>query len=196
MASPEIIAHGIPSLREAKFSIESGVAIAELDVSQSLLGKFFIQHNGLLGKLGVGESLAEFLNERTEGLLFDIKHPRLSFNFARGFSQVLISAGIKEAKVCGPDWNTVSQVCERTGFSPYYSLNTPKHVMEFPKKQPELVPAEGLSVHHRLITDRFMSELESGMKVLAWDVNNRQTASRMHDLGVSAVISSNPLSIL
>lgn len=192
--SPEIIAHSIPTLREAKISLESGIQTAEVDVAQAITGRFIIQHQGLLGKIGLGENLANFLKERNNNLLLDLKHPQYSPNFAKKLSGLLMRMGVVESKVCGTHWKTVSSICENVHLSPYYTINSENHFRGFSRTHHQYLPAEGFSVHHSLITEQFMRDLGKGTKILAWDVNDRKTATRMHQLGVTAIITRSEIS--
>lgn len=190
----ELIAHGVANSREASRAFESGASLAEIDVSLGFPARFVIQHQGILGKIGIGQPLESFLAQNRNRLLLDIKHPRFSLGFAQKLSGILSSLGIKDVSVCGRNWSTVSQVCQANDLPAYYTLENHQSIEAFRKANPRLKPAKGVSVEHSLIDAKFMQEFQQNrsLRVLAWKVNNREVAKRLEDLKVDALITSSP----
>ena len=194
----ELIAHGIANSSEAFRAFERGATLAEINVSLGFLTRLVIQHQGILGALGIGQSLESFLAQNKDRLLIDIKHPRFSLNFAQKLSAMLSRLGIEEANVCGRNWSTVSQVCEANNLPAYYTLESQHSIDEFRAASQKLRPAEGVSVEHSLIDSDFMGEFQQnrGLRILAWKVESQDVAKRLEDLKVDAMIASSPFILM
>ena len=71
----------------AKRAIKIGCNYVEIDIAkQFIVPRFVIRHNGVLGKLGIGESINKLLDKNIqENLYLDLKLTFLSITFKRRF---------------------------------------------------------------------------------------------------------------
>lgn len=190
----QIIAHKITNVIDAKKALSDGVDVLEVDVAKGIIfSKFTTQHHGVKGKFGIGENLEPVLAEvPSNKLLLDIKHASLSLTFTREFSDLLISYNIKNARICGLDWQAVSKVCQKTSCLPFYTFDNENDLEKLKGKLPKLAQPEGFSINHMLIDKDLIRNLKSDYpisEVWAWTVNDKKEAEKLAILGVDGIIT-------
>lgn len=192
----KIIAHAIKNRKEAQRSLRIGIDFIEVDVSKRIFSsKFVIQHNGVWGKLGIGPNLASILTDKIKSRLFlDIKHANISRNFARKLSEFLKTTGIENIKICGLNWQAVSEISKACRLSPYYTLTNRKSLEKFKKMRSKLQKPTGFSVRHNLIDKDFIEEIKKlpgGKQIWAWTVNDIKTAKKLLEKEIDGIITDN-----
>ena len=211
----KIIAHGIKSLPQAKDAIRAGVDFLEIDVSKRFFfNKFCAQHNGLMGIIGIGPILETLLTAEVKSRAFlDLKPVSLRNSFTHKFAELLTKTGVKNARICGHNWELISALCKKTGASPFYTLKNKGGLEKFKRQLHLLKKPAGLSVHYRLITKDLINycsklkaenfsrslprELARGSKnkkalsfeIWAWTVNDLKEAKRLAHLKVDGIIT-------
>ena len=166
----KIIAHKIEDVDQAKKALSAGVDLVEVDVAKRImLTKFTTQHHGIKGKFGIGESLEPLLSGVPPDKLFlDIKHASSSLTFVKKFSNLLSSHRIKNARICGRNWQTISAICQKTGCLAFYTITEIRDIGELEKILPKLAKPAGLSVHPSYRdweTDRKSTRLNSSHEI-------------------------------
>lgn len=190
----KIIAHGITDPKTAKYAISKGVDFVEIDVSKQLLsGKFTVQHNGVLGILGLGPILETLLTKevRTRAFL-DLKPISYRESFTLKLAELLVKLSVKEVKICGHNWTMLSLLEKRINAKPYYTIKDIEGAEKFKEMLPNLSRPVGFSVRHELITEKFLKEFKKkSTEVWAWTVNDLEETKRLLYLGVDGVITDN-----
>ncbi len=189
-----IIAHGIKNPQEARQALRASVDFLEVDASKRLiLTKFTTQHHGIKGKLGIGESLEPILSAISPNKLFlDIKHANSSLTFTKKFSDLLIDHHIKNARICGLDWQIISEVCQKTGCLPFYTLAKEEDFKKLKKKLAKLIYPRGFPIRHSLIDKSLIVYLKSiypRSGIWVWTVNDIEESKRLEKLGVDGIIT-------
>ena len=190
----KIIAHGITSLPEAKKAIRAGVDFLEIDVSKRFFfNKFTAQHNSLMGIFGLGPVLETLLTAEVRSRAFlDLKPVSYRNSFTRKFSELLLKISVKDAKVCGHDWQMLSKLSDNINAEPYYTIKNLDGLRKLKKIIKELKKPRGFSVKHDLIDEKFMSwirTLPAKSSVWAWTVNDVREAQRLAFLGVDGIVT-------
>ncbi|OGD84905.1 hypothetical protein A2696_04125 [Candidatus Curtissbacteria bacterium RIFCSPHIGHO2_01_FULL_41_13] len=197
----KIIAHGIKNLLEAKKAIHAGVDFLEIDVSKRFFfNKFTAQHNGILGIAGIGTMLEKILTAEVKTRAFlDLKPVSYRNSFTHKFTELLIKLSVKNAKVCGHNWQMLSNLSNDINAKPYYTIKNIEGLRRLKKIIKELKKPRGFSVRHDLIDEKFMAwirTLSAGRQVWAWTVNDLKEAKRLTKLGVDGIITDNWESLL
>ena len=190
----KIIAHGIRNKFEAKKAFKAGVDFIEIDVSKKLFfGKFTAQHNGLLGILGIGPILENLLTaEIRSRTFFDLKPISYRNSFTHKLTLLLLKFGVKDAKICGHDWQMLSDLSDDINAKPYYTLKNSESIKKFKRMFTYLKKPVGLSVNHKLIDKKFMKEFKKkSVQIWAWTVNDLAELKRLKKLGVDGIITDN-----
>jgi glycerophosphoryl diester phosphodiesterase len=190
----KLIAHGIKNLEETRSALKSGADFVEVDVAKRIIfSKFTTQHHGIKGKFGIGENLESILSAiPSNKLLLDIKHAASSLTFTRKLSDLLIAHNIKNARICGLDWQIISAVCEKTGCLPYYTIREIRDIGELEIILPKLTKPAGFSIRHDLIDKELVRHLRSDYptsELFAWTVNDLTEAKRLKELKVNGIIT-------
>ena len=190
----KIIAHGIKSLPEAKLAIDAGVDFVEIDVSKRFFfNKFTAQHNSLMGIFGIGPILETLLTAEIRSRAFlDLKPIRWRNSFSRKFAELLLKVGIKNARVCGHDWQMLSNLSADINAKPYYTIKDIKGIGKLKAIIKELKKPHGFSVRHDLIDEKLIRNLKSRFQtseIWAWTVNDVKEAKRLEKLGVDGIIT-------
>lgn len=190
----KIIAHGIKSLPEARKAIRAGVDFLEIDVSKRFFfNKFCAQHNGLMGIFGLGPILETLLTAEVKSRAFlDLKPVSYRNSFTHKFAELLTKTGVKNARICGHDWQMLSNLSRKINAKPYYTIKNLEGLRKLKEKIKELKKPRGFSVKHDLIDEKFMSwirTLPAGRQVWAWTVNDLGEANRLALLGIDGIIT-------
>lgn len=188
----KIIAHGVKNLKEAKKAIRAGVDFLEIDVAKRVFfNKFTAQHNGLLGIAGIGTMLEKILITEVKTRAFlDLKPVSFRNTFTHRLSLLLTKVGVKNAKICGHNWQLISNLCAETDASPFYTIKNKNSVQKFKRMMSVLKKPNGFSVRHDLIDKNFMKEFENkSVEIWAWTVNEVEEAKRLARLGVDGIIT-------
>ena len=192
----KIIAHKIENIPQAKKALAAGANFVEIDVAKRIIfTKFTTQHHGIKGKFGIGENLESILSAVPPyKLLLDIKHANLSFTFVKKLSGLLTVNNIKNARICGRDWQVISQVCQKTGCLPFYTFAKVKDFEKLKRKLPSLEKPAGFSIRYTLIDQDFIRNLKSlfpTSEIWSWTVNEAKEMKRFQKLGVDGIITDN-----
>lgn len=188
----KIIAHRVTDVLTGKKALDAGVDFIEVDVAKRFLfPKFVIEHNALKGKLGIGPILASiFIPNIQKKLFLDLKHATISRSFAHKLSHLLKTLKVRGVRVCGRDWQIVSEVCHNNGLLPFYTLANSYHVREIENSLPKLTKPAGFSVHYKLINEDLIKKLKAHAdQIWAWRVNDIETAKKLASLGVNGIIA-------
>jgi glycerophosphoryl diester phosphodiesterase len=190
----KFIAHAIKNLEEAKDALKSSADLLEVDVAKRIIfSKFTTQHHGIKGKFGIGENLEPLLSVVPQDkLLLDIKHAASSLTFTEKLSELLTSHNIKNARICGLDWEIISKVCEKTGCLAFYTIKEVKDIKKLEKILPKLASPAGFSIRHNLIDEELIRNLRSDhttSELFAWTVNNQSEIKRLEKLGIDGIIT-------
>lgn len=190
----KIIAHRVNDVLDAKKALDSGADFVEVDVAKRLLlPKFTIQHNSIKGKLGIGPIFASMLIPSFQKKLFlDLKHTNISFRFAAKLSQLLKTFKVKPMRVCGLEWNVISQICENNNLLPFYTIRTERGVKKIKEALHRLKKPSGFSVHFTQINETLVKELKAhGSEIWVHTINEVNIAKNMQNLGVDGIITDN-----
>ncbi len=197
----KIIAHKIENIPQAKKALAAGANFVEIDVAKRIIfTKFTTQHHGIKGKFGIGENLESILSAVPPyKLLLDIKHANLSFTFVKKLSGLLTVNNIKNARICGRDWQIISQICQKTTCLPFYTISTAGDVRKLKILLSKLASPAGFSVRRNLVDEELIRDLKSlprgktdnfpTSKLWAWTVNEIKEAKRLQKLGVDGIIT-------
>lgn len=190
----KIIAHGIKSLPEAKKAIRAGVDFVEIDVSKRFFGNYFTaQHNSLMGILGLGPVLETLLTAEVRSRAFlDLKPVSWRNSFTHKFAQLLIKIGAKDTKICGHDWQMLSNLSRDINAKPYYTISNIQGFKKLKTMVKKLKKPRGFSVKHNLIDKNFMAwirTLPAKSSVWAWTVNDIKEMKRLAKLEVDGIIT-------
>lgn len=195
-AKPYFIAHGVKSSTEA-LEIDGQLFFREIDVTQGLSGKqIIIQHNGILGAIGRGQKLQEFLavlNNDNSIPIIDIQHPR-GKDFVPRLSSCI---GDRPVIICGTKHRVVSSLCAIRPKTrrPFYSIGQRKDFEKYQREQERLINPAGFSVKSELIDEELLEKLKktsSDALVLAFKVNNPEEALILAEMGVNGFFTDNP----
>lgn len=189
------IAHNIKNVDKARQALNAGANILEVDVAQSLIfERFTTQHQGVLGKLGIGSNLLPLLKkEFNSKLLFDLKHPNYSFNFFTGFYKILRQSGIKNAKVCGKDWQIVTKIAQSCIFTPYYTIAEQKDFSKVGKLKNTQLPVN-FTIRHNLLNSENLKRVKADFPhcgIYVWIVNNIEEVNKLKSTRIEGVIVDN-----
>ena len=192
----KVIAHGINNIKDAKKALRSGVDFIEIDVSKRIFfNKFTTQHNGLMGILGFGPMLETLLTaEIRSRAFFDLKPVSYRSSFTHKLAELLLKVGVKDAKICGHDWQMLSNLSHKVNAKPYYTIKNIEGLEKLKKMLPHLKKPVGLSVKHNLINKKFMNlvkKLPIKQKIWAWTVNDTEEIKRLEKLNVDGIITDN-----
>ncbi len=197
--TPEIIAHGANTREKALGAISKGLS-PEIDVTKGFLDKkIIIQHNGILGAIGIGQKLEEFsdiltLADNSPIPIIDLQHPH-GKDFVPRLSSCI---GNKRVIICGTEHQIVSDLCSMEPDSrlPLYSIGKPKHLEEYFQRQEGLMPPLGFSVRHNLINPELLKKLRNGnstgARIYAWTVNSLQRAEELAEMGIDGIFPGYP----
>lgn len=190
------IAHAVKTLVDAKKAIESNYDLLETDISQNIVsGKFVIQHNGITGKLGIGQNLDNLLkSEFKNKLVLDLKHAKYSLNYQRKICRLLKEKKIKNLKITGIDLRIISEIARENNAEVYYGFLNKKSISNFEKLAPLLYKPSGFSIKSELINKNLVQSLKSQFpkaQVWAWTVNNQAEIKRLQKLKIDGIISDN-----
>jgi len=190
----KIIAHGIKSLPEAKKAIRAGVDFLEIDVSKRFFfNKFCAQHNSLMGIFGIGQVLETLLTAEVRSRAFlDLKPVSYRNSFTHKFAELLLKIGAKNAKVCGHDWQMLSNLSDDINTKPYYTIKNLAGLKKLKKIIKELKKPRGFSIKHNLIDKSLIRRLKSEYptsELWAWTVNEIKEVKRLKKLGVDGIIT-------
>ena len=190
----KIIAHGINTREEAKKAIRAGVDFLEIDVSKRFFfNKFTAQHNSLMGIFGLGPVLETLLTAEVRSRAFlDLKPVSYRNSFTHKFSELLLKIGAKNTKICGHNWQMLSNLSHKIGAKPYYTIKNVQGLKKLKSMIKELKKPGGFSVKHDLIDKNFMAwirTLPAKSSVWAWTVNDLKEAKRLAGLKVDGIIT-------
>lgn len=175
-------------------AISAGVDFVEIDVSKRLLfNKFCAQHNTLMGIFGFGRILETLLTAEVRSRVFlDLKPVSLRNSFTHKFIELLAKTDVKNARVCGHDWQMLSKLSERVNTRPYYTIKNSNGFKKLKTMIKELKKPHGFSVKHNLISRPLIQRLKSDYplsEIWAWTVNNIEESKRLEKLGVDGIIT-------
>lgn len=191
----KIIAHAANSPQLINSALASEIDFLEIDVSQRIIfSKFTTQHHGILGKFGIGHKLEQFLNSKIKNKLFlDLKHAKISHNFTQKLSNLLKDAKIKNARICGFDWQIISVLSKKNKLLPFYSIYMEKDIEKIKKLLAYIEKPAGFSVYYKIINKKVINYLKEtfgkNIEIWAWTVNDKRVAKRLTALGVNGVIT-------
>ncbi|OGD88307.1 hypothetical protein A3D04_00160 [Candidatus Curtissbacteria bacterium RIFCSPHIGHO2_02_FULL_40_16b] len=192
----KIIAHGINNIKDAKKALMSGVDFVEVDVSKRIFfNKFTTQHNGLMGILGFGPMLETLLTaEIRSRAFFDLKPVSYRSSFTHKLIELLLKCGVKNAKICGHDWQMLSNLSHKVNAKPYYTIKNLQGINKLKTMVRQLKKPRGFSIKHNLITKSLVRHLKSDYptsELWAWTVNDLKEANRLAKLDVDGIITDN-----
>ena len=190
----KIIAHGIKSLPEAKEAIRAGVDFLEIDVSKRFFfNKFCAQHNGLMGIFGLGPILETLLTAEVRSRAFlNLKPVSLRNSFTHKFAELLTKTGVKNARICGHDWQMLSNLSNDINTRPYYTIKNLAGLKKLKTIITQLKKPRGFSIKHHLIDKSLVRHLKSDYplsEIWAWTVNDIAEAKRLAELKVDGIIT-------
>lgn len=190
------IAHAVKTLVDAKKAIGTNYDLLETDISQNIVsGKFVIQHNGITGKLGIGQNLDDLLkSEFKNKLVLDLKHAKYSLNYQRKINKLLKEEKIKNLKITGIDLRIISQIAKENNAEIYYGFLNNKSIKSFFNNLPYLYKPSGFSIKAELINKNLVQNLKSKFpksKIWAWTVNGTEETKRLTNLKVDGIITDN-----
>lgn len=188
----KIIAHSVTNMEGAKNAIKLGCNFVEIDIAkQFLIPRFVIRHNGVLGKLGIGESINKLLDKNIQDNLYlDLKLTFLSLTFKRRFSKVLKKIKLKNVRICGRDWEIVSDIAKKNNLLPFYTIASQRHKKRIDSILPNLTKPAGFSIRHKVLDKELIKLLKTRYptcEIWAWVVNSKEEIQRMKKLGVDGI---------
>ena len=191
--SKKIIIHSANSHKKVRRALKIA-DFAEVDVAKSFFGKeFILQHNGILGKLGIGPGIRPLLGEKYQNkIIFDLKHPKFSFYFNKLFGQMLVKRSFKNAMITSSDWQTVSKIAKIYHYRPFYYLDREKDKNAFIRMLPTLAFPEGVITPVKLINRTWIKKMQKyQIKLIAW-AKNKEEENLVDDLPIFAKIVDFP----
>lgn len=190
----KIIAHGIKDNKTAKDAIKKGVDFVEIDVSKRIFfSKFTAQHIGPFGLAGLGPILERLLTTEIKTRAFlDLKPVSYRVSFAYRLSELLLKLKLDDAKLCGHNWETISELAYKNNAKPYYTLKNMESVYKFRRVLHKLKKPAGFSVHHSLINEEFMNEFKKkSTEIWTYTIDDLTEAKRVLALEVDGIITNN-----
>lgn len=190
----KIIAHGIKSLPEAKRALRAGVDFLEIDVSKRFFfNKFTAQHNSIMGIFGIGPILETLLTAEVRSRAFlDLKPVSYRNSFTLKFSELLLKIGAKDTKICGHDWQMLSNLSRDINAKPYYTIKNVQGYKKLKTMVKKLKKPRGFSIKYNLITKPLIRRLKSDYptsELWVWTVNDLSEANRLALLGIDGIIT-------
>lgn len=190
------IAHAVKNLAEAKKAVDFGCDLLEVDISQNIVsGKFVIQHNGITGKLGIGQNFNDLLkSEFKNKLVLDLKHAKYSLNYQRKLNNLLKKEETKSPKITGLDFKIISKIAKVNNAEAYYGFLNKKSISYFEKLASLLYKPAGFSIKSELIDGNLIKNLKSKFpkaQIWAWTVNDQIQTKRLEKLKVNGIITDN-----
>jgi len=188
------IAHAVKTLTDAKKAIESSFDLLETDISQNILsGKFVIQHNGITGKLGIGQNLDNLLNSKFRNkLVLDLKHAKYSLNYQRKLNNLLKEEKVKNVKITGLDLKIISEIAKENNGEVYYGFLNNKSINLFFNSLTQIYEPSGFSIKAELVNKDLVQKLKSKFpkaQIWAWTVNYQTEIKRLQKLKVDGIIT-------
>lgn len=193
----KIIAHATNTPQLATKALGDKIDFLEVDVSQRIIfSKFTTQHHGVLGKFGIGSKLELLFDNKFRNKLFlDLKHAKFSHNFITKLSNLLKESKIKNARICGFDWQVISVICKKNKLLPFYSIYMEKDLKKIKKLMAFIEKPAGFSIYYKIINKKVINYLKEtfGKKVeiWAWTVNDKRSSKKLTKLGVDGIITDN-----
>lgn len=188
----KIIAHAVKDRGTASTALKKGVDFLEIDISKRLFfSKFIIQHNVLIGALGLGPIVDNLLTAELRAKAFlDLKVTPKTSIYTKKLILLLKKLKVKNIKMCGHNWQLISKICHENKSQPFYTLKNKRSLEKFKRQLHILKKPAGFSVHYKLIDKKFMKEFKKkSVEIWAWTVNDIQEIQRLAELKVDGIIT-------
>ena len=161
-----------------------------------------------MGIFGLGPVLETLLTAEVRSRAFlDLKPVSYRNSFTHKFSELLLKISVKDAKICGHDWQMLSILSHKINAKPYYTIKNLQGLKKLKIMVNKLKKPAGLSIHHGLVTKdliNYCSRLKTEnfsprsknnginmtkFELWAWTVNDKKEAERLALLGVDGIIT-------
>lgn len=188
----KIIAHGANSLEKIKKAFEDGADLAEVDVSKKVFfNKFVAQHQGVLGKFGIGSNLIEILKKVSQDkIIFDIKHPQFTPSFAEKFKKLLAEFNFKNTYITSDNWPILTKFGQIRGFRTYFLVENSRNLEKVLKRNNKDIKNVGVIIGGKFLNYAKLAPLmRNGIQIFAGIVNGIDLFKRSQELGVEGVIT-------
>lgn len=189
-----IVAHAANSKAKIENSLK-WADLAEIDLSCSIWGKFTVQHNGFLGKLGIGKSFNKVVNpEFTNKILLDLKHPQWTFKFVNRFIKFVLFNNLTNCLITSDHWPTIRKLAKNQNFKAFYYLRKEKDKEKFLKILPIVSRPEGVIVQAKHFSKQWLKKISKyKLKVIVVYPREEDQITRLAKIGVWAVITNSPI---
>lgn len=144
-----------------------------------------------MGLFGFGPLLERILTAEFKTRAFlDLKPVSPRASFAYKLSELLIKLKLEDPKLCGHNWEMISELADKNNAKPYYTFRNLESILIFKRKIHNLKKPAGFSVHHSMINEEFMDQFKKkSTEIWAWTVNDAAEAKRLVSLGVDGIIT-------
>jgi len=146
-----------------------------------------------MGIFGIGPILETLLTAEVRSRAFlDLKPVSYRNSFTKKFVNLLLKVGAKDAKVCGHDWQMLSNLSAQINAKPYYTIKNLEGFKKIKRVIKELKKPRGFSIKHNLIDKSLIRNLKSDFptsELWAWTVNDLKEAKRLAELKVDGIIT-------
>ncbi len=189
-----IIAHAANSQEKLTKDLK-WANLAEVDVAQPILGQnLIVQHNGLLGKLGIGQSLASMLKSSPGNkILFDLKHPLPITQFAKKFLHILQEANVQTCQVTSNNWRILAQLAAIAPCQTFYYLKSEKDKQRLFTLLPHMGHLTGVVIPAKNFSKSWLKKIaKHNLKIIVANCQNEAEVEHLANLGVYAVILNQP----
>lgn len=191
MAQPLLIAHAANSYKMVR-QVLKWADLAEVDVAQNIFnGQFLLQHQGILGKFGIGNLIRPILATKLEDkILYDLKHPQWSVNFADKFVELIINRGLEKIIIVSDHWPTLVHLSRKYQFRTFYYLAKEEDKQKFIKLLPKINFPEGVVLKGTMIDKRWLKKMERyRLKVIANGIKSQEEKERLQAFGIYGLIT-------
>jgi len=188
-----IIAHGANSLENIEKAFSRGADFVEVDVSKQVFTtRFVAQHQGILGKIGIGKKLEQILSKiPQEKIIFDIKHPQFTPSFAGKFHQLLEKFNFKRANIVSDNWSVLLKLANKGDYRIYFLVESQQNLEQLIAIREELKNKNfGVIIGGKFLNYAKLAPLmRNGIQIFAGIVNDIDLFKRSQELGVEGVIT-------
>lgn len=195
MAKIKIIAHGANTLAKIEKAFAAGANLVEVDVSKQVFtSRFVAQHQGVLGKFGIGENLEEILAKiPAEKIIFDIKHPQFTPSFAEQFDKLLKKYNFTKASLSSDNFQVLEKLSNLANYKIYFLVENEDNVEKLLTLKNRWKNKNfGVSISTKFINRIDLGKIhQNGLEIFVGPINDYEILKQVLNLEIDGIITDN-----